>query len=174
MKLGPKCIGDIRLSTGAGGSTLRVVAEGAEETRRVGQTLGRFLQPGDVVLLSGELGSGKTTFAQGVAAGLGVEGPVTSPSFVLMNRYQGRFPFYHLDLYRLDGEGVADLGLEEFLGEGVAVVEWPQALPAFLLADSLRVELKWLGPQTRELTFWPAGARAEKLIEELKEALSWG
>lgn len=154
---------------------LKIVTDRAEETRYVGQALGRFLQPGDVVLLSGELGSGKTIFAQGIAAGLGVEGPVTSPSFVLMNRYQGRLPFYHLDLYRLDCEGVADLGLEEFLGsQGVTVVEWPQALPPYLLDDYLLIELKWLGPEARELTFWPAGARSEKLIRELEKALSLG
>ncbi|TDA66954.1 MAG: tRNA (adenosine(37)-N6)-threonylcarbamoyltransferase complex ATPase subunit type 1 TsaE [Clostridia bacterium] len=154
-------------------AVLTVITDRAEETRNMGRVLGRLLQPGDVVLLSGELGSGKTVFAQGVAAGLEVEGPVTSPSFVLMNRYPGRLTLYHLDLYRLDHDGAADLGLEEFLGsEGVAVVEWPEVLPSHLLTDYVQVTLKWLGPDARELTFWPAGARAEKLIREFKKAWS--
>lgn len=104
----------------------------AEETRRLGERLGKLLIAGDIVLLFGDLGSGKTTLTQGIASGLEV-GPdeyVRSPTFAIINQYHGRIPVYHIDLYRM--ESVADmenLGLEESLhGEGVAVVEWAEKL----------------------------------------------
>jgi tRNA threonylcarbamoyladenosine biosynthesis protein TsaE len=103
-----------------------VKSGGSEETRELGRQLGKIVLPGTVIALNGELGAGKTVFAQGVGLGLGVQEPVTSPSFVLMNVYRGRLDLYHFDFYRLDEEDELDaLGLEEyFYGEGVALVEW--------------------------------------------------
>ncbi|MEW5920274.1 MAG: tRNA (adenosine(37)-N6)-threonylcarbamoyltransferase complex ATPase subunit type 1 TsaE [Bacillota bacterium] len=99
---------------------------GSAETREMGRCLGEIVPGGTVITLDGELGVGKTVFAQGVGLGLGVREPVTSPSFVLMNVYEGRLVFYHFDFYRLDEEDeLACLGLEEyFYGEGVVLVEW--------------------------------------------------
>lgn len=96
------------------------------QTKEIGRRLGEIVPAGTVLALDGELGAGKTVFAQGVALGLGVEEQVTSPSFVLMHIYQGRLTFYHFDFYRLDEEAeLESLGLEEYFdGEGIVVVEW--------------------------------------------------
>ncbi len=100
----------------------------AEETRDVGRRLGGTLLPGDIVALTGPLGAGKTVFAQGVAESLGVDEPVTSPTFTLICEYEGSMPFYHMDLYRLDTpDEFAWLGVEEMLnGNGVSLVEWSE------------------------------------------------
>jgi len=102
----------------------------ADETRALAARLAPHLQAGDVVVLVGDLGSGKTTFAQGVARGLGVEGPVTSPSFTLVQQYEGRLPVAHVDVYRLDRiQELHDLGFEELVdGAGVTLVEWGDAV----------------------------------------------
>ncbi len=100
----------------------------AEETRDVGRRLGGTLLPGDIVALTGPLGAGKTVFAQGVAESLGVDEPVTSPTFTLICEYEGIMPFYHMDLYRLDTpDEFAWLGVEEMLnGNGVSLLEWSE------------------------------------------------
>jgi tRNA threonylcarbamoyladenosine biosynthesis protein TsaE len=104
-----------------------VQTNGPEETRRLGQRLGAVARAGDVVLLSGELGAGKTVFVQGVAQGMRYEGQVSSKSFVIMGEYAGRVRLYHADLYRLEEpEQVAELGLGELTEDGVLVVEWPE------------------------------------------------
>ncbi len=103
----------------------------ADETRQLGATLAAELGSGDVLLLSGELGSGKTCFCAGLALGLGSTMEVSSPTFTLINEYQGgRLPFFHIDLYRLKaGPQVLDLGLDEYFeGHGVSAVEWPERL----------------------------------------------
>jgi tRNA threonylcarbamoyladenosine biosynthesis protein TsaE len=111
---------------------MEYVTRSGPETRRLGEALGRKLQPGDIVLLFGELGAGKTTFAQGIAEGLDLDPKhyVRSPTFTLVNEYQGRLPIFHIDLYRLNSaEEIRDLGLEEYLfGPGVTVVEWAEKL----------------------------------------------
>ena len=103
-----------------------------EETLQLGKKLGKCLRPGDVVLLFGELGSGKTTLTQGIAHGLEVKKDeyVRSPSFTLINQYQGKYPIYHIDLYRLETwSEIENLGLEEvFSDQGVAIVEWAEKL----------------------------------------------
>lgn len=104
-----------------------------EATIALGEMVGKNLRPGDILLLEGDLGAGKTTFAQGVAKGLGVDEFVNSPTFVIINEYfSGRLPLYHMDLYRVEDESqLYDLGIEEyFFGNGVCLIEWPAiALP---------------------------------------------
>ena len=104
-----------------------------EATIALGEMVGKNLRPGDILLLEGDLGAGKTTFAQGAAKGLGVDEFVNSPTFVIINEYfSGRLPLYHMDLYRVEDESqLYDLGIEEyFFGNGVCLVEWPAiALP---------------------------------------------
>ncbi len=106
--------------------SLRIQTNSPEETQRLGEVIGRSAQPGDIYLLTGILGAGKTCLTQGIAQGLGVGGHVRSPTFVLMTRYRGRLTLHHVDLYRIEGSLEAwDLGLEEQLGDdGVCVVEW--------------------------------------------------
>src|SRR5438876_7506419 len=105
-----------------------------EETRAVGEALGRRLGPGDVVCLEGPLGAGKTTLAQGLARGLGVADVVNSPTFTLVQEYEGRRPVFHLDVYRLSGpEEAADLAIPEMIAAGgVLLIEWPERIASLL------------------------------------------
>ncbi len=116
---------------------------GESATRKLAGRLAELLCPGDVVLLVGELGTGKTCFVQGIAEGLGVRERVLSPTFTLLREYTGRLPLYHLDAYRLEGPGdLSDLGLEEYLeGQGVVVVEWADRVRDFFAGDCLEVSL---------------------------------
>ena len=117
--------------------------DNAEETRELGRWLSMQLLPGDVLLLRGPLGAGKSELARGIAAGLGVTETVTSPSFTILNVYEsGRIPLYHFDWYRLnDAEELWELGLDEYLqGDGVAVVEWPEQCPEAVPGDALEIE----------------------------------
>lgn len=117
--------------------------ETADETRAVGEAIAHVLRARDAVILTGELGAGKTTLVQGVARGLGIEGPVASPTFTLVREYRGRLDVAHVDVYRLDRvQDVMDLGLEE-LGDGEAVllVEWGDAVEELLPVERLTIEL---------------------------------
>ncbi|HVO84305.1 MAG TPA: tRNA (adenosine(37)-N6)-threonylcarbamoyltransferase complex ATPase subunit type 1 TsaE [Syntrophobacteria bacterium] len=143
-----------------------------EETLLVAEHLGRRLEPGDVIALIGELGSGKTVFAQGLARGLEVPAAfaITSPTFTLVNEYPGRLPFYHLDLYRIDGPAqCGDLGLDELLyGEGAAAIEWAERLGAALPGERMEVHLIFTGETGRRLQFHAFGGRMERVLAALK------
>jgi tRNA threonylcarbamoyladenosine biosynthesis protein TsaE len=113
------------------------------ETLRLAEDLAASLSGDEVLLLTGELGAGKTVFAKGLAAGLGVADPnqVCSPSYTLVNVYQGRVPVFHIDLYRLgSGAEIEDLGWEDYLGEGVVIVEWAEKLPFPLEGIRIRID----------------------------------
>jgi len=141
------------------------------ETRRIGARLGRLLQPGDVLLLQGELGSGKTMLAQGIGAGLRVREPVKSSSFVLLNEYHGRLTLYHADLYRLDDPAqVAELALEEIAAPGVLCVEWPERAWGELPPEHLLVRIEEASAKERTLTFVARGGRYEELVRELSQS----
>jgi len=131
---------------------LEIETQSPEETQKVAEELGRRLKPGEVVLLFGELGAGKTTFVQGLARGLGVSEDyyIQSPTFALINEYPGRIPLFHIDLYRLEPEDVYDLGLEELASQGILVIEWSERLP-FSLGKEIRVHLKILSPERRKI-----------------------
>lgn len=150
---------------------LVIESRNVDETRRIGRLLGEILAAGDVVSLVGPLGAGKTSLAQGLAAGLAVADRVTSPTFNLVNEYAGRCPVYHLDLYRLEGrEDLADLGLEDYLaGDGVTVVEWGERFPGLLPDDHLEVIIgRGTDSGWRTIRFSPGGPRAAEIIEELR------
>ena len=114
------------------------------ETLKIGELLGRSLKPGDVVALKGQLGAGKTVLVKGMAKGLDVKEEPNSPTFVLMNAYQGRIPLYHFDLYRLSGaEELEGIGYEEYLfGEGVSVVEWAERAEEIFPQSTVRIEIE--------------------------------
>lgn len=127
---------------------LHLRTTGPDQTRAVAAAVARYLEAGDVVALTGELGAGKTCFVQGAAAGLGVQAPVTSPTFVLVRNYAGRVPVVHCDVYRLDRLGdVLELGDEVLAPDVVTFVEWGDAVASLLPVDHLEVELTSLpGP----------------------------
>ena len=143
-----------------------------EETIGFGRRLGERLGPGDVVALSGPLGSGKTTLTKGLAEGLGVAEPrwVTSPTFVLVHEYEGRLPIYHIDAYRLRGPADAEaMGTDEmFFGEGVAIVEWSERIAAALPDERLDIAMAIAGETERQLTLEPRGERYDRIIADLR------
>jgi tRNA threonylcarbamoyladenosine biosynthesis protein TsaE len=122
---------------------IEIHTSSAEETREVGEAIASLLRARDAVVLTGELGAGKTTFAQGVARGLGIEELVSSPTFTLVKEYSGFLDLAHVDVYRLDKlQDVVDLGLDELgRGEDVLLVEWGDTIEELLPDDRLRVEL---------------------------------
>ncbi|MDP9402451.1 MAG: tRNA (adenosine(37)-N6)-threonylcarbamoyltransferase complex ATPase subunit type 1 TsaE [Actinomycetota bacterium] len=123
---------------------MAALTKSAEDTRELAAAVAALARPQDVILLSGGLGAGKTTFAQGFGRGLGVTEPIVSPTFTLVRTYRGRLPLVHCDVYRLDRlEEVADLDLPELLDDGaVALVEWGDAIAPSLAADFLVVRLE--------------------------------
>jgi tRNA threonylcarbamoyladenosine biosynthesis protein TsaE len=147
-----------------------VLTRSVTETLQLGKRMGRLLRSGEVVALTGELGSGKTHFIKGLAAGIGVERPdyITSPSFTLIHEYIGRIPFYHIDLFRLATEEEAEeLGIEEYLGrKGVAAVEWADRIPTLLPKELLWINLRYLGPSIRSIQIAGEGPRYEALLKE--------
>lgn len=149
---------------------IEAVSGDEEETRRLGEALGRSLRRGDIVLLSGELGTGKTCLAQGIGRGLDCTAPVNSPSFVLMNEYAGREIMFHVDLYRIeDVEELDDLGLWDYAERGVLVIEWPERGAELLPGDGLIVELRYGDyDRQRRLKFLPRGARGSELLRSME------
>ena len=112
------------------------------ETRAIAAEIGATLRRGDVVVLNGELGAGKTTFVKGLAEGLGVVDAVTSPTFTIVQHYEGRVPVTHVDVYRLDRlQELHDLGFEEMLDDGVTIIEWGDAIAPLLPRDRLEIRL---------------------------------
>jgi tRNA threonylcarbamoyladenosine biosynthesis protein TsaE len=150
---------------------LELATLGEEETRELGERLGRALRKGDVLLLSGDLGTGKTCLTQGIGRGLECRAAVNSPSFVLMNEYGGRETLYHVDLYRIeDVEELDDLGLWDYAEKGVLVIEWPERGADLIPGDGLVVELRYGDiDRQRRLRFRPRGPRGEELVRALND-----
>jgi tRNA threonylcarbamoyladenosine biosynthesis protein TsaE len=150
--------------------TLSFESRGPSETKRLGQRLAALLRPGDVLLLQGELGAGKTCFSQGIGAGLKVKEAVKSSSFVLVNEYSGRLHVYHADLFRLeDPREVFELGLEENAADGLLLVEWPDRAPREMPPDHLLVRFDVSGHTSRRISYEPHGERYESLLRDLAE-----
>lgn len=130
-------------------------------TQALGRKLGQLARPGDVITLAGDLGAGKTTLTQAIGEGLGVPDHlyITSPTFSLLHEYPGRLPLYHMDLYRLAGEGdLENLGFEEYIyGEGLTVIEWPDRLGSLLPDDRLEVCLEFVALEARTVVFTAFG-----------------
>lgn len=151
---------------------MQVEVTDAAETIAIGEKLAMSLQGGELILLDGDLGAGKTTFTKGLAKGLGITRNIKSPTFTLIREYSmGRLPLYHMDVYRLEETGGADLGLEEYFNSsGVSVVEWSQFIQAELPSEYLLVQLK-KNPDNddkRTLIFEAHGKKYQKLLEELR------
>ena len=151
---------------------MEFISRSAGQTRRAGMHLGALLQPGDTIGLIGDLGAGKTTLVQGVAAGWGSLDQVSSPSFVLINVYRhldGR-RLFHLDAYRLNGPADAiDLDLDAYLEQGPMVIEWADRIQDVLPADRLWVNLRWVDEQQRDLLIQAYGPRYKALLTGFRE-----
>jgi tRNA threonylcarbamoyladenosine biosynthesis protein TsaE len=152
--------------------SLRFTSHNPEQTQLLGSYLGKLAQRADVLLLTGELGTGKTCLVQGLARGLAVDEYAFSPSFVILRQYRGRLPLYHIDLYRLDSlDEIAGLGLEDyFYGDGVCVIEWAERGRRLLPPDSLLISLKYVGALAtgRSIQLKPQGRRYNQLLKQLK------
>ena len=154
------------------------VANSEKETILIGQQLGQCLRSGDFVALSGELGSGKTWFAKGLALGLDVSPGtvITSPSFALMNEYQGRIPLFHMDAYRLEKRSAfLSTGLEEYFYEdGVVAMEWSDRWPEILPGQRVNVDIEILDEVSRRIVLSGSHPRAVDILEEMEEKLRRG
>lgn len=124
-----------------------------QETEAIGQALVARLAPGTVVAFTGDLGAGKTAFVRGMARGLGISQRVTSPTFTIVNEYQGRIPLFHFDMYRLpDADALFDIGWEDYLDRGgVCAVEWSENVADALERDTVRVDIRRGGEESRRV-----------------------
>ena len=142
------------------------------QTMGWGSRLGKLLEGREIIALIGELGAGKTCFVRGVTQGLevGKDAWIRSPSFTLINEYQGRLPVYHIDLYRVEGRAQLEgLNLREYLySDGVSLIEWFEHLPADEVDEFLEVRAAYVDGNRRRLTFSPHGQRYEEIVEGLR------
>ena len=154
---------------------IKAATTSVDDTRDLAAEVAALAAPGDLIVLAGDLGTGKTAFAQGFARGLGVEEPVTSPAFILVHTYEGRLPLVHLDVYRLETmQELVDLGIAELLDDGaVTLIEWGDAVAPGLPADFLEVRLEaGSGPDDRFFSLRTVGPGWPPRIRALKEAVA--
>lgn len=153
-----------------GKSKVSLISRSFEETYRIGKIIGKNLTHGDVVALIGELGAGKTSIAQGIAKGLGVLEHVTSPTFNIINEYEGVFTFYHFDLYRIQGiDELNDLGYEEyFFGDGVCVIEWAEKIKEILPEKTIFIFLIYIDETSRKINIYENHLNSNTILKELE------
>ncbi len=162
------------MRVGEGTAQLTLYTHDPRETEHLGERLGRLLLPGDVLCLSGNLGTGKTCLVRGLARGWGASQLATSPTFTLVNEYRrtrDEQRFYHMDCYRLSGAVEAQTtALDDILdAPGVLVIEWPERIALALPQDCLWIEIRDLGGDDREFRLTARGARGEVLLRALSE-----
>lgn len=151
-----------------------IITTGEEQTYWIGEALGRLLEAGDLVCLYGDLGTGKTSLAYGIALGLDVEEEyVPSPTFTFVNEYRGRVPFYHMDLYRLkDSRELEGIGFDEYIdSDGVTVIEWAERAEEALPEERLNIYISFVSADSREIGFMAEGERYQMLLAELKKEI---
>ncbi len=151
-------------------SYLELISHSPEQTQRLGIRIGELALPGDILLLVGALGTGKTCLTQGIAWGLGIKEYAVSPSFVIVRELHGRLPLYHIDLYRLDHiEEIVELGLDDYLyGSGVCVVEWAEKGLSVLPIEHLLIQISFLSDSERNFQLKPSGKRYLEILAQLK------
>ncbi|MBX6753504.1 tRNA (adenosine(37)-N6)-threonylcarbamoyltransferase complex ATPase subunit type 1 TsaE [Thermorudis peleae] len=162
---------------------LDLISHSPDQTRRLGTHLARFAEPGDLYLLSGSLGSGKTTLVQGIARGLKVGDYVQSPTFILAMEHAGLLPdgrpvrLYHIDLYRLEKPSeLLTFGIEDYLADpqGIVVIEWPEHASTDLFDDHLLIRLEFIAETKRRLMFYPNGQRYQRLVDQVRQEVAGG
>ena len=139
-----------------------MLSRSEEETIQLGYELGKKLEKGMCLALRGDLAGGKTTFTKGIGKALNVRGIINSPTFTILKIYEGDLKLFHIDAYRLEGNEY-DLGLDEYLDEGVMVVEWPEYYADYLPDEYLEVTFKYIDDDTREIEYKAIGERYRKL-----------
>ncbi len=165
--------------------TLDCISHSSAQTQRLGMRLGELLQGGELILLDGQLGTGKTTFTQGLAQGLGIIENINSPTFILLKEYTGqphpgistgalsykRPSLYHFDLYRLDNpDEIVDLGFEDyFFSDGVSVIEWAEKAGSLWPEEHLNIRLKMMSETKRGLLFIATGERYCELLRQFQK-----
>ena len=152
-------------------------SDSVEKTRDLGRVIGSNISQGDILLLTGGLGAGKTTLTQGILWGLGADEYARSPTFVLVNEYHARIPVYHMDLYRLDSfEEIDGLGLEDYLfGDGLCVIEWADKAQGYFPLDHVDISIETVSDTSRVFTLEAEDSGRERLLSaltELKERIS--
>lgn len=146
---------------------MKITINSIEDTERLAQAIATLVTRGDVLLLHGDLGAGKTTFSQFFGKALGIEQKITSPTFNIIKSYEGKLPFHHMDCYRLEG-AEDDLGFDEyFYGDGVTIVEWPEMIEEFLPEDYIELNLKYIEDSKREIEIQAMGSRGNRLKEQI-------
>jgi len=147
-----------------------LISNAKEDTVALGKAIASKLSPGDVILLEGDLGAGKTSFVGGVAKGLHIQGDVISPTFNIMKCYfEGDLPLYHIDAYRLEGQNI-ELGLDEYIeGDGACFIEWPTYIAPLIPEEHLRIVLEHRGGDTRNITLISNDPHYDVFVELAKE-----
>jgi len=155
-------------------SHIDLISHSPEETQKIGVRIGELSLPGDVFLLTGSLGAGKTCLTQGIAWGLNIKEYALSPTFVIVREMHGRLPLYHIDLYRLDNiDEIEDLGLDDYLyGKGACVVEWAEKALGLLPSEHMLIQIDFLSDTERSLQLKPRGKRYQELLAQLKKTLT--
>lgn len=149
---------------------MKVKTDSPQATQQLGERLAPLLKPGDLLSLNGTLGAGKTLLVKGVGTGLGIaEDLITSPTFTLINEYNGKYLLYHFDVYRLEPEDLEDLGYEEyFYGDGICLIEWGNIIESYFPQDYLEIKLDKLQGEQRQLTFIGHGKRYRELVSQFE------
>jgi len=144
------------------------------DTEKLGRCLGRIVKKGYIICLTGDLGVGKTEFVKGVAKGMGIEDYITSPTFTIVNEYQGTLPLYHFDVYRInDVEEMYEIGCEEyFYGDGVSIIEWADLIQDIIPKENIRVHISKdleMGEDHRNISIETTGAFYDSVLREMIE-----
>nr|WP_317332729.1 tRNA (adenosine(37)-N6)-threonylcarbamoyltransferase complex ATPase subunit type 1 TsaE [uncultured Romboutsia sp.] len=147
---------------------IKIYLEDENKTKEIGYKLGNLLTSGSVICLIGDLGAGKTTMTQSLAKALDVDDYITSPTFTIVNEYEGKMPLYHFDVYRIgSSDEMYDIGYDDYInGEGVCIIEWANLIEDILPDEYLYIELKYKD-MSREMILNPVGEKYEKIVEEL-------
>lgn len=145
---------------------MKFLTKSPEETTELGRIIGSRLKKSDIISLNGDLGAGKTHLTKGLAEGLGIDEYITSPTFTIVNEYEGRLPLYHFDVYRIDDiQEMYEIGFDEYLfGEGVCIVEWGEIVRELLPSNTIHININILEDDTREIIVENKGS-----LEDLKE-----
>ena len=148
---------------------MKIIANNLKDTEKLGRIIAKCAEKGTVICLDGELGAGKTSLARFIAKELGVKDYIVSPTFTIIKEYEGRLPFYHMDVYRIDSEDdMYDLGYDEYIySEGVTVIEWSKLIEGILPDERIKIEIKRINDTKREINIDGKGFIFEKLVSEL-------